>query len=123
MRRLPLIAAIVAVAAAPPARAQEPEPEPPNPIATENAREGTTRWDLTPPPRPAIEGYASESSVAPGDTYHLRVRAPVADRYRIVVYRLGWYGGDGGRLVACIPGCDSDRPAAPQPAAPQPDLL
>src|SRR4051812_50102640 len=94
MRRLMLIAALVAIAAAGPAHAQKPEAE--NPVTAENALEGTMRWDLTPPARPAIEGYASEASVAPGDSFHLHVRAPVADRYRIVVYRLGRYRGAGG---------------------------
>src|SRR5947209_15806414 len=78
-----------------------------NPIVDENAQPGTDRWDLRAPPRPAIEGYASETSAAPGDAFHLHVRAPMGDRYRVLVYRLGWYGGDGGRLVACLPGCDS----------------
>src|SRR3954463_14971008 len=119
MRRLTLIAALVAIAAAGPAHAQKPEAE--NPVTAENAREGTTRWDLTPPPRPAIEGYASEASVAPGDAFHLHVRAPAADRYRILVSRRGGYGGEGGRLVTCLPGCDADQRAAPQPAAPQAD--
>ena len=117
-RAFPLIAVLL-VAAPQPARAAQPPPG--TPIAAENARAGTTRWDLAPPPRPAIEGYSSETSVAPGGTFHLRVRAPAADRYRIAVYRLGWYGGDGGRLMACIPGCESDEPAQPQPAARAPD--
>src|SRR6476661_3929325 len=120
MRRL-LLVALASIASAAPARGQDPpsDPAPPqNAIAAENALQGTTRWDLTPPSRPAIEGYASEASVAPGDTIHLHVRAPAADRYRVLVYRLGWYGGDGGRLVTCIPGCDSDQPAVAQPAAP-----
>jgi hypothetical protein len=82
MRRLTLIAVLVAAAVPGPAHAQKPETD--NAIAAENAREGTTRWDLAPPPRPAIEGYASEASVAPGDAFHLHVRAPAADRYRIL---------------------------------------
>ena len=92
-----------------------------NPITTENAREGTTRWNLTPPEKPAIEGYTTESSAAPGNAFHLHVNAGrPGDRYRIYVYRLGWYGGDGGRLVTCIPGCESDRPYVAQPASPPP---
>jgi hypothetical protein len=119
MRRLPVIVALAVMAAAP-ARAQD-QPPPSNPVAAENARPGSPRWDLEPSPPRAIEGYASETSVAPGDSFHLHVRAPLADRYRILVYRLGWYGGDGGRLVTCIPGCDSDEPAVPQPAPRPPE--
>jgi N,N-dimethylformamidase beta subunit-like protein len=93
-----------------------------NPVATENDLDGTSRWDITPPDKPAIEGYASESSAAPGHAFHLHVRAGTAgDRYRVNVYRLGWYGGDGGRLVTCIPGCESDRAYVAQPAVPRPE--
>src|SRR3954471_20024224 len=93
-----------------------------NPIVAENLEQGTTRWDITPPDKPAIEGYASETSVAPGQSFHLHVNpGSPNDRYRIYVYRIGWYGGDGGRLVTCIPGCDSDKPAQPQPQPSRPD--
>ena len=93
-----------------------------NPTATENALQGTTRWDLTPPDKPAIEGYSSESSAAPGQSFHLHIRAGRPDdRYRVIVYRLGWYGGDGGRLMTCVPSCDGDEPFVPQPAPPRPD--
>ncbi|MEA2458286.1 MAG: hypothetical protein QOC95_1258, partial [Thermoleophilaceae bacterium] len=101
--------------------AQGPE-APDNPTAQENTLPGTTRWDLTPPDKPAIEGYASESSAAPGRAFHLHVRAGrPGDRYRVLVYRLGWYDGDGGRLLECLPTCESDKPFVPQPAAPRPD--
>jgi hypothetical protein len=106
---------------APAALAKAPQP-PANPIAAENTEPGTTRWDLTPPVKPAIEGYASESSAAPGQRFHLHVRAGrPGDSYRVLVYRLGWYGGDGGRLMTCLPGCDTAKPFVPQPAPPRPD--
>ena len=38
-----------------------------------------------------------------------------AARYRVEVYRVGWYGGAGGRLVGCVPGCGSDEQGAAQP--------
>src|SRR4051812_7938311 len=103
MRRL-AAALVLAVAlhAAPAAAARSA-------IAAENARPGTTAWDVKPPAHPAIEGYASESSLAPRRSFHLRVRAPAGSRYRVEVYRLGWYGGDGGRLVRCLPSSDGDR--------------
>lgn len=104
------------------ARAAQPADPDANAITAENAKEGTTRWDITPPTRPAIEGYASESSAAPGQQFHLHVRAGrPGDRYRVYVYRLGWYGGEGGRLVACSPGCSSDNPFVAQPAPARPD--
>ena len=116
-------AALVAVLAAPAvAMAAQPVDPDANAIVAENALEGTSRWDLTPPQKPAIEGYASESSAGPGQAFHLHVRAGrPGDRYRVYMYRLGWYGGDGARLIECLPGCDSDKPFVAQPAPPPPD--
>ena len=62
--------------------------------------------------RPAprrIEGYASEVSVLPGQKVHFHVSTSPSARYRIVLYRLGWYRGAGARIFACIPGCYKDR--------------
>jgi hypothetical protein len=69
----------------------------------------------------AIEGYASRIGVAPGERLDLHVNAEPGSRYRVEVWRIGWYGGAGGRLVACSPSCAGDRPAIEQPAAPAPD--
>src|SRR5205807_10463964 len=92
-----------------------------NPITTENSRPGTTAWDVPAAQSPQIEAYSSEVSAAPGQSFHLHVGAPIDGRYRIELYRLGWYGGAGGRLVACQPTCGGGEPARPQPAAPRPD--
>ncbi|MEA2468628.1 MAG: hypothetical protein QOJ57_2754 [Thermoleophilaceae bacterium] len=121
--RAGLVPALVALAlGASPAAAKVIDDPDENPIIAENLEDGTTRWDITSPARPAIEGYASESSAAPGQSFHLHVRPGSAgDRYRINVYRLGWYGGKGGRLVTCIPGCDSDTPEVTQPPPPRPE--
>ncbi len=69
----------------------------------------------------ALEAYASEPSVAPGGTLHLRVSTAPAAPYLIRVYRLGWYGGSGARLVACMPSdCVATEQGRPQPL-PSPD--
>jgi hypothetical protein len=99
-----------------------------NPIRAENALPGTTAWELpgaTPTSIPissaAIEGYASESSVQPGDFLHMHVSTTPAASYRIEVYRLGWYQGLGGRLIACLPACGGSESGAQQPVgAPDP---
>lgn len=86
-----------------------------NPIQVENARPGNGGWEI---PRDAgrlVTGYASETSVAPGQTFDLHVEAPLGTRYRVLIYRLGWYHGLGGRLVMCLPGCHSSRAAVGQP--------
>src|SRR5437879_495003 len=106
-----LLALLIAV----PAPASTPAP---NPIRAENALSGSAGWFVPEAPEPAAEGYATSLSEQPGDTVQLHVSTSPAERYRIQVYRLGWYGGAGGRLVACSPGCSSDEQgqAEPQPS-------
>ena len=87
-------------------------------VQAENALPGSGGWRTAPAPAHAIEGYASEVSVAPGGTLHLHVSTAPAARYRVEIYRLGWYGGSGGRLEACLPSCEGDQAGAPQPVAP-----
>lgn len=89
-----------------------------NPIQLENAKPGSIGWQL--PVAATIEGYATEVSVAPGETFHLHVSTSPAERYRVEIYRLGWYGGLGARLVLCSPTCRSDEPGSAGPA-PTPD--
>ena len=81
-----------------------------NPLVRENLRRGSTSWSLDQTAKPRrIEGYASEVSVLPGRKVHFHVSTSPAARYRIVLYRLGWYRGAGARIFACIPGCSKDR--------------
>jgi hypothetical protein len=87
-----------------------------NPIQVENARPGLASWTIPDAANHAVEGYASELALAPGDTLQLHVSTDPAAPYRIEVYRLGWYGGRGARLVACVPSdCAASEPGAPQP--------
>jgi hypothetical protein len=71
----------------------------PNAIVAENRLAGTDDWKLS---RPAtdgeIEGYASATSVARGESIRLYVNT-VAPAYTIEVFRMGWYGGLGARRV------------------------
>jgi hypothetical protein len=48
-------------------------------------------------------------SVLPGQKVHFHISTSPAARYRIVLYRLGWYRGAGARIFACVPGCNKDR--------------
>jgi hypothetical protein len=92
-----------------------------NPVQRENSRPGTPGWQIPASAGTVISGYASETSVAPGQTFHLHVAAPQGSRYRVLVYRLGWYRGVGGRLIMCLPGCRSSQAAVAQPPAAAPD--
>src|SRR6516162_7306518 len=86
-----------------------------NPVQRENSRPGTPGWEIPASAGTVITGYASETSVAPGQSFHLHVAAPPGSRYRVLVYRLGWYGGVGARLIMCVPGCRSSQAAIAQP--------
>jgi hypothetical protein len=83
-----------------------------NPVQKENRRAGSRSWSLTETAEPykKIEGFASEVSVLPGQTVHFHISTAPAARYRIELYRLGWYRGAGARFLACIPvGCHRDH--------------
>lgn len=87
-------------------------------IRAENALPGTTAWLAPEAPGSTIEGYASEVGAQAGDTVHLHVSTQPAARYRVLVYRLGWYGGRGARLLACLPDCGGDESGQPRPVPP-----
>jgi N,N-dimethylformamidase beta subunit-like protein len=94
-----------------------------NPVQRENSRPGTPGWEIPADAGTVISGYASETSVAPGQSFHLHVAALPGSRYRVLVYRLGWYRGVGGRLIVCVPGCRSSQAAIAQPRATTPDSV
>lgn len=82
-------------------------------IAEENEAPGSPAWWGTEHAPPgAIEAYTTQVSARPGDTIELCVSTTPAARYRVAVYRLGWYRGDGGRSV------HEGRPAAGIPREP-----
>jgi hypothetical protein len=90
----------------------------PNPIVAENALAGTTAWQAR--LSTGIELYGSKITGAPGDQIQLHVSTEY--RYRIVVYRLGWYGGAGARQVACRPSCMGDEQGRVQGGADPPEV-
>jgi len=79
-------------------------------IAEENARPGTTDWQLTyaridTDTRyrcPWIEGYVSHASIAAGEELKFMVSANPTAPFRIDVYRMGYYGGTGGRHMLSL---------------------
>lgn len=89
----------------------------PNAIQIENANAGAepAAWLQPAVPPTRIEGYASELSVLPGEQVHFHVSTDEGDRYRIEIYRLGWYGGLGARLLSCLPSCGGDEPGRRYP--------
>ena len=87
-----------------------------NAVQRENSLRGTPGWEIPASAGAVITGFASETSVAPGQDFDLHVSSPPGSRYRVLVYRLGWYQGIGGRLIMCVPGCRSSQAAIAQPA-------
>jgi hypothetical protein len=64
-----------------------------------------------------IEGYTTQPSVVAGDNVMVCVSTRPSARYLVHVYRLGWYGGAGGRLMTTLPGNVGLARSAPAPDA------
>lgn len=74
-----------------------------NPVVAENERPGTTDWRIADVAASAgIEGYADRASAQQGDTVTLYVSTSAAS-FVVKAYRMGYYGGLGGRLVWTSP--------------------
>jgi hypothetical protein len=77
-------------------------------ILLENQKPGTPKsvWDA--PATNQIEGFATQFSVDNGDRVSFKINLNVAQgntaAYRIEIYRLGYYGGDGATLVTTLGG-------------------
>jgi hypothetical protein len=76
-------------------------------IARENAKEGARDWQLTRVRvdkdnyrSPWIEGYCSRQSVLAGDTIDILVSANPPRKFRLEIFRSGYYGGRGARKMA-----------------------
>jgi hypothetical protein len=54
----------------------------------------------------SVIGYVAEQALGPGQTERIYVSAPGARRVSIRVYRMGWYGGTGGREVLRLTECN-----------------
>lgn len=107
-RRRALVAAALAAALSIPSPARGAA----NPIAAENALPGDAGWRLRQPARQGeLEGYAAAASVDLGEAVGIHARADAPRTLTWSVYRMGWYGGAEGRLVAS---------GGPVPVGPQP---
>ncbi|WP_164932001.1 RICIN domain-containing protein [Janthinobacterium sp. 17J80-10] len=82
-------------------------------IALENAKQGNAGWQLVNPAlNHEIEGYASLTSVNRGGEIDFFINTS-ASSYNIDVYRMGYYGGTGARLMQSFQGIA--RQAQPLP--------
>lgn len=92
-------------------------------IRRENAKEGARDWQLT---RVAltsntsvraayIEGYCSKQSVAAGDAIDIMVSTNPASKFQIEIFRTGYYGGRGARLMKTLGPFQGEKQPDPTP--------
>ena len=90
-----------------------------NAIVVENCYPGDNTWQVkkaNPIGAGGIEGYATAPSVNKGGSVGLKVNADDGATFKIEVYRTGYYGGSGARLMSTVrgvpavrqPGCITD---------------
>src|SRR5262245_2689323 len=92
-----------------------------NPIVAENLLPGNpqSQWDIVGSGDPTLQGYATDISVDQGQTVSFKIDDQTSAPYRIEIYRIGYYQGNGARLVATIPSSATLRQVQ---AAPLKDL-
>lgn len=79
-----------------------------NEIVIENCLPGDapSEWQISGDGDLSIQGFATDISVNQGETVSFKIDTTAAN-YRIDIYRLGWYAGDGARQVATIDDADT----------------
>ncbi len=89
------------LAGAAPAAASSPcGPPVVNPVACENTLPGDapSDWQPNTPDDPSIVGFATSMSVNVGQTESFKINT-LSTKYHIDILRLGYYGGDGARMI------------------------
>ena len=73
-------------------------------IAQENQLPGTpqSQWDISGAGDQSIQGFATDISVNEGQTVNFKINDTALAPYRMDIYRMGYYQGNGARLVASI---------------------
>jgi hypothetical protein len=82
-----------------------------NPIVCENSKPGDNGWEVSGGGDPSIEGFGTAMSVNVGQSISFKIRTmslddnpvQVLQPYTIDIYRLGYYGGAGGRQMTPSP--------------------
>lgn len=99
-----LVGALPALAVAVAARAAGPcDPPILNPIVCENSLPGAApaSWQITADGDPGIQGFATDISVNLGGTIGFKVNTN-SNNYQLAIYRMGYYQGNGARLITTI---------------------
>ena len=91
-----------------------------NPIQCENQLPGTPEsvWEVDGSGDPTILGFATSMSVNKGDPVSFKIKSATSN-YKIDILRLGYYGGDGARMIASglTPTNTTAQPACPTAAS------
>ena len=89
-------------------------PGTPGTIEAENCLTGNppSEWDVTGAGDANLQGFATDISVNRGQSVSFKIDT-TATAYRIDIYRLGYYQGNGARLVATIPNASTSRRTSP----------
>ena len=90
--------------------AVEPRAAEPSLLPRENSREGARDWQLTRVRldknggfrAPLIEGYCSRQSVLAGESLDIFVSTNPAAKFTVEIFRTGYYGGRGARLMTVL---------------------
>eukprot|EP00042_Codosiga_hollandica_P036289 m.275381 g.275381 ORF g.275381 m.275381 type:complete len:798 (-) comp54851_c0_seq7:62-2455(-) len=77
--------------------------DPQNAVVRENCLPGNpqTEWDINAAGDPQLQGFATQMSAQPGETVVFKIDT-VSDNYRLDIYRVGYYQGNGARRVDTI---------------------
>ncbi len=93
-----------------------------NVIQEENLKTGSTDWQLTRVRAdaggfrsPWIEGYCSKQSVQAGDSIDIMVSANPPREFQIEIFRMGYYGGRGARLMTTLGPFQGKTQTTPRP--------
>mgnify|MGYP001104083073 CR=1 FL=1 len=95
----------------------------PTVIREENAKPGADDWQLTrvrldrtdATRSSLIEGYCSRQSVAAGETLDVFVSTNPSARFEIEIFRTGYYGGKGARLMKTLGPFQGEPQPTPEP--------
>src|SRR5437588_1388584 len=85
-----------------------------NAIVAENQLPGTpaSQWDLSGPGSTTLQGFTTDISVNHGSTVSFKIQA-ATNNWRINIYRLGYYQGNGARLITTINKSSAQSQPAP----------
>ena len=92
-----------------------------NPIQEENRKPGSPDWQLTNVRlvnargyrSRVMEGYCSHQSIEAGETLRIMASADPPGRFQIEIFRMGYYGGAGARLMTVLGPFDAPRQPDP----------